>query len=554
MSRLTSRRGALTLNLPIVVAGLIGGAATASGIALTTSSGWLIVRASERPQILTLITIIVGVRTFGLGRPLFRYWERLRSHDEAFRDLADRRAETYAELVPLTPARLGKRGRADLLTGVVDDLTDVVEASVRVTVPLVGALAAGLLAAALTALVSPAVGLVLAGMLLAGALLVWISWRLEARSQDELLAARAEVARVSHLSTSHTRELAAVGGVDTAKGWVRAAHTSRRAAIDRQSRGRALAAGTALVITGLGTLASAAIAVGTDSSIAMKGLLVLAPVATGEALGVIADATRALARAQGSQRRLAHLLDQTPAVRDHDGTTSDDPTPSSVPAPMTSAPRIELVDLTAGWAPGRTDTGPVTTTIEPGERVAVVGPNGAGKSTLLAVLARHLDPSAGRYLVDGVDVTTRPLEEVRSLVAVVDDEPHVFSSTLRENLRLAAPGGTGDDALLAALRAAGLGPWFATLAEGLETRLGADGVGVSGGERARLSIARALASGRPVVLLDEPVAHLDHPTATAVLSDLLATGQDRTLVMVTHHAIGVDGFGRTLDMTKVKVG
>ncbi len=78
---------------------------------------------------------IVGVRAFGMARPAFRYWERLRTHDAALADLAQRRVETYAALIPLTPARLGRRGRADLLTGVVDDLDDIVGAQIRVTVP-----------------------------------------------------------------------------------------------------------------------------------------------------------------------------------------------------------------------------------------------------------------------------------------------------------------------------------------------------------------------------------------------------------------------------------
>ena len=112
----------------VVVAGLLGGAALTAGVALTATSGWLIVRASERPVVLTLLTAIVAVRAFGLARPVFRYWERVRSHDAALDDLAHRRTAVYERLVPLTPARLGTHGRADVLTGVVDDLTDVVAA------------------------------------------------------------------------------------------------------------------------------------------------------------------------------------------------------------------------------------------------------------------------------------------------------------------------------------------------------------------------------------------------------------------------------------------
>ncbi|MEP6632502.1 MAG: ABC transporter ATP-binding protein, partial [Lapillicoccus sp.] len=177
----------------------------------------------------------------------------------------------------------------------------------------------------------------------------------------------------------------------------------------------------------------------------------------------------------------------------------------------------------------------------------VTGPNGGGKSTLVAVLARQLEIAQGQYLVDGVDVRRLPLEEVRGLAAVVDDEPHVFATSLRENLRLALPAAgrdpagepaSGTDGLLVdALRQAGLEAWLNGLPSGLDTRLGTGGRGVSGGERARLSIARAVLSGRPVLLLDEAVAHLDHATADAVLGDLLRTDDGRlpqTIVIVSH--------------------
>ncbi len=94
-----------------VYGGLLGGAATSAGIALTATSGWLIVRASERPVILTLLAAIVAVRAFGMARPFFRYLERLVSHDAALADLAERRSSVYSALVPLTPARLGRRSR-----------------------------------------------------------------------------------------------------------------------------------------------------------------------------------------------------------------------------------------------------------------------------------------------------------------------------------------------------------------------------------------------------------------------------------------------------------
>ena len=183
-------------------AGSLGGIATTSGIALTATSGWLIVRASERPPILLLLTAIVAVRTFGMARPVFRYWERLRSHDVALADLADRRTRAYERLIPLTPARLGRRGRADLLTGIVDDLSDVVDAQVRVTVPVLSAIIAGALAAIVATAILPLAGLVIAAMATATGAIFALGWRLESHSQQTLLAARAEVARVTALVLS----------------------------------------------------------------------------------------------------------------------------------------------------------------------------------------------------------------------------------------------------------------------------------------------------------------------------------------------------------------
>lgn len=520
-----------------IIGGLLGGAATASGIALTATSGWLIVRASEQPVILTLLTAIVGVRTFGIARPLFRYVERLVSHDAALDDLARERTRVYSALVPLTPARLGRRSRSRVLAGVVDDLTDVVDAQVRVTVPVLSSIVAGLVATLLVAWFSPAVGLVLAGLLVAVAATCWLAWLLESRSRDELLEARAEVLRVSDLVARQAGELQAIGAQDTASGWLRDAHEALRAATRQQSRGRALVAAALLVATAVATIAAAFLADPAATGAPVAALLVVVPVAVGDALAPLVDSMRALARAQGSAARLEALLDQEPAVSD----------PVSAGRDAVTGQHVTLEGVAASWTGAGDQLAPTDLTLEPGQRVAVVGPNGSGKSTLLAVLARHLDPSRGRHTVDGVDVRDLPLDEVRRHVAVVDDEPHVFASSVAANVRLAAPEAS-DDGIRTALGRAGLGAWVDALPEGLETRLGTGGRGVSGGERTRLGVARALLADRPLVLLDEPTAHLDHATATAVLDDVLDATDDRAVVLVSHRPEAAERFHRVLDL------
>lgn len=525
-----------------VLGGLLGGAATSAGIALTATSGWLIVRASERPVILTLLAAIVAVRAFGMARPFFRYLERVVSHDAALADLAERRSSVYAALVPLTPARLGRRSRSQVLTGVVDDLTDVVEAQVRVTVPVLSSAVAGLLATALTAWFAPAVGLVVAALLLVLALGCLLAWRVESRSRDELLAARAETARIGDLVARQAGELRAIGAQDAALGWLDDAHEALRVAVRRQSRGRAGVAALILLATAAATVSAAVLVDPSAVGAPVAALLVLVPVAVGEALAPLVDTMRALARAQGSSARLDALLDQEPAVHD-----PERPDPGAGHPRGQHGPHVRLEAASASWTGAADQLAPTDLDLVPGRHVAVVGPNGSGKSTLLALLARTLDVSGGRHTVDGTDVRGRTLADVRADVAVVDDEPHVFATTLAENLRLARPG-ADDAAVRHALGLAGLGAWADELPDGLTTRLGTGGRGLSGGERTRLGVARAVLADRPVVLLDEPAAHLDHPTATAVLDDVLDATRDRSVVLVSHRAEALHRLDAVLDL------
>ncbi|HEY5247867.1 MAG TPA: thiol reductant ABC exporter subunit CydC, partial [Dermatophilaceae bacterium] len=477
-------------NWSIVGAGLLGGIATTSGIALTATSGWLIVRASERPPILLLLTAIVAVRAFGMARPAFRYWERLRSHDVALADLADRRTTAYARLIPLTPARLGRRGRADLLTGVVDDLSDVVDAQVRVTVPVLATLVASATAAIVLAVLSPVAGLVIAAMTILATPILFLGWRLETRSQQSLLQARAELSRVTALVSGNASELQAIGAGDRAQTWLETAHADLCQAAGRQSHGRALAAGLLLLLTAAGTVAMTVTilpGVGTTVSTPVAALLVLTPIALGDAFSTLPDAIRALARSQASAVRLRRLLGQQPAV----SATGVQPVKTTEGIP----PSLSLSRLTAAWTGTAPQVGPLDLRIPPRIRLAITGPNGCGKSTLLAVLARALDPAGGTYRLDDRDAVALELGQSRAMFAVLDDEPHLFASTLRANLGLARPG-SADPELVDALSRAGLTPWFSELGQGLDTVIGTGGRGLSGGERARLGLARALLSKR----------------------------------------------------------
>ncbi|WP_168582566.1 thiol reductant ABC exporter subunit CydC [Gephyromycinifex aptenodytis] len=532
----------------IPTAALIGGLALTSGVALTASSGWLIVAASFRPQILTLMAVIVLVRAFGVARPLLRYVERIRSHDAALAFLAEQRALTYDRLVPLTPARLGRRSRGDLLAGVVDDLDDLANAQVRVAVPIVALLVAGIAAAVLDSIILIHSGLVILSAVCFALLVGVLDWRLELRWQQDVVTARARVGELSTLLGSQGHDLAAIGASDQALGWLADAQVKLQRALTRQAWGRALGVGLSPLVAAAHAVAMAFVVqpwVAAGMATPLAALLVLTPIALGEVVSGVPDAVGALARAQGSARRLDALLAQEPAVAD-----ADVPAPEPGTSPVLAAaqpPAVVTRELSASWDRTRPAVHLADLDVTPGSFVGIIGPNGCGKSTLLAVLARHLDPRTGTYRVGDVDALATPPAAVRTQLAIVDDETHVFASTVRENLRLASPAAP-DEAILRALRLAGLSPWFETLPTGLDERLGANGRGVSGGERARLGLARALVSERPVLLLDEPVAHLDHPSAVAVLGDLLEARHGRSVVLVTHRSEGLSEADTVIDL------
>src|SRR6185437_5676096 len=216
-------------------------------------------------------------------------------------------------------------------------------------------------------------------------------------------------------------------------------------------------------------------------------------------------------------------------------------------------PTFELRDVTVRYASGRHPVlQHVDLRLDPGCHLAVVGPSGAGKTTLGHLLLRFVDAEAGECSVDGRDVRGLDPDGVRRLVAWAPQDPHVFRATVAANLRLARPDAS-DAELAAVLGRLGLGTWLAGLPHGLATVLWERGVSVSGGERQRLGVARALLADRPVLLLDEPTAHLDPAGATVVRQAVLEAATGKTVVWITHRDADLAAFECVVTMDRGRV-
>lgn len=515
---------------------LLGALSSASGVALTATAGWLITRASEQPPVLHLMVAIVGVRLFGLARPVLRHAERVLSHDVVLRELAERRARVFADLVPLVPGRLGPR-RGDLLTSVVDDVDALLDDRLRVRQPLVTAALVGAGAALLTGVVAPVAGVVVGSVAAAGGLAYVLARRGSATAEPQLIAHRAALgSRVEEL-VHGVRELEQWGATDRALATVRTESDALARAVRRSAR--SVAAGAALTATaaGLGVVAVAALVDPATLSPALLALLLLVPLALADTTGALADAGALSVRSGAARQRLARLATTAPAVAD-----------PTRPEPIPATYDLALHDAALGW----TDRAVLRLddfTVRPGEHLGITGPSGSGKSTLAATLVRFIDPVAGEALMGGTDLRRLSLDDVRGRVGLVDDDPHVFASTVAENVRLARPGAS-DEEVGAALTRARLGSWVAALPDGIHTHVGAGSREVSGGERARLALARSLLADPPVLVLDEPTAHLDGPTARAVADEMLesAARVGRSVVWIAHGTVGLDAMDRVVSL------
>jgi ABC-type transport system involved in cytochrome bd biosynthesis fused ATPase/permease subunit len=250
-------------------------------------------------------------------------------------------------------------------------------------------------------------------------------------------------------------------------------------------------------------------------------------------------AARELSRTLASGRRIFELTDRDPTIVDP---------ANAVPPPPKHAP-IELDRVTVRYAGEEAPAlRRVSLRIEPGERVALLGPAGSGKTTVTKLLLRFLDPVAGRVTVAGRDVREFRQADVRRMFALAGQDAHVFHATIRANLALARPDAAEAD-LWHALDRARLGDWVASLPDGLDTLVGEEGTELSGGQRQRLTLARALLADTPVLLLDEPTAHVDAETAEELVRDVFDATRGTTVLLVTHRPEGLELADRVIRLT-----
>jgi len=527
----------------LALASLLGALATGCGVALTTTAAWLISRAAQHPPVLTLMVAAVAVRTFGVGRGLTRYAERLVSHDATLRVVTQLRTRLFAALVPLAPVGLAGQRSGDLLSRLVADVDAVQDVYVRAFVPAVAAVVVGSAAVAFTAVLLPAAAITLAAALLLGGVAVpCVVVAADRAATRRTAVARGVVASEVVDLLEGAAELIAFDAMDAAL--LRIEHADRQlAALEKRSAaGLALGSGLSVLAGGFGLWAAFVIGIPAVRSGALSGVLLAVVVLLAwSSPDVVADLPalgQHLSRARQSALRMLQLVHlPSPVVE------------PVHPVPCPSHPTsVKLSGVSARYSSDRPAAlSDVDLELRPGRRIVVTGESGAGKSTLVAVLLRFLDLETGVMTIDGVDVRAMSSDDVRRVIGCCEQEPHLFDSTIRANVLIGRPNAT-ESQVRAAVSRAGLAQWIDALPHGLDTRVGDGGAEVSGGERRRIALARALLADFPILLLDEPTEGLDEVAASAMIAEILRPDDKRAVLLVTHRLAGTDGADQILTL------
>ncbi|MEV8615606.1 thiol reductant ABC exporter subunit CydC [Amycolatopsis sp. NPDC051373] len=491
-------------------AALLAAGAEISGLALTGTAAWLLMRAAERPPLAALTVAIVAVRVFALARGGLRYAERLAGHEVVLRYLGALRARVYGALVP---RRVAEHSGADLVTRLVSDVDAVQDAVLRLALPAAVAGIVGLALTVVTAFVSlSAAAVLVAGLLIAGGLLPWLAARVTAKSQALTSPARQELAERTVELVTGRHELVAHGAEPQA---TKAAETviNGIAARARSVSTRLSTLTAAGAFIQLATIAAVALLAG--ANLPVTAALTLAVLALFEiVLPLIAAAQRA-PELRTSWGRVRELLANTPPE-----------TPEH-----TGPGHLKLENVTVRYPGRRPALEGIDLDLPPGARLGVLGPSGAGKTTLLHVLLGFTPPTSGQATVDGHPIHGPSPEVVSGALA----DAHVFADTVRENLLIASPSATDEDL------------HSACTVTDLDVPLDRDATTLSGGQRQRLVLTRTVLSAPPVLVLDEPVEGLDETHGDEVLARVLANAEG-TVVLVTHRPEHLAGFDHVLSL------
>lgn len=528
----------------MALAVLLGLLTIVSNVGLMATSAWLISIAAISDTIAAFGVSVVGVRFFGIARGVFRYLERLVSHDVTFKLLQELRIWFYKVIEPLAPAGLSEHRSGDLLGRAVADVETLQEFYIRVIAPTLVAISAVLLMGIFTAAYNPLITLTLFFFFaLAGLGLPYLILQLSEAVGAQFVASRAQLTATLVDSIQGLPDLLANGAEQRQIAAVQQASNQFDDAQLKFVKIEALQLALGSLISNIAMWAVIIVAFPLVQGVNLA-TLALGAFASFEALLPLSVMVRYLSSTRGAANRVYELADQEVIVP----VTGEKPSSDS-----RGSTSLDIQGLQFSYQGGTNNVlEDVSFSLKEGEHLAVVGSSGVGKSTLHRLLLKFWPVSPNMIELNGQDIAFAEPEWVRKQFAVVPQSTYLFNDTIRRNLLLANPQAS-EARLLQALELAQLHSFVEKLEHGLDTRIGEQGVRLSGGERQRLALARAWLKDAPFVLLDEPTANLDAVTERDIMRTVSTALRSRSVLLITHRLVHLVSFDQIIVLEQGRI-
>ena len=535
----------LFLGLVLMITGL------ASSIGLLTTSGWFLA-ATAIAGLGTLFNFFypsASVRGLAIGRTLFRYFEKLVTHDATFRILAKLRVQVFEKIIPLSPAVLNRYRNSDLLNRLVSDVDTLDSLYLRLIAPFITAIFVILAMCIGLSFVNAPLALGLgASLLLLVFVIPTVFYQLGKKFGDKLVHSRA-LYRTQFLEFIQAQaELLLFNAEDKLKDNMAKTEANWQADQQKETNLSGFSTALSLFLNGLIIAAmlwfSSQAEFGNDEyRMAFIALFTFAALASFEILMPLGSASLHIGQVIASAERVTDIIEQQPLVTfngkaelDQNATTLIEAKDLSFTYPERQNRALENLNLT----------------IQKGKKVAILGKTGSGKSTLLQLLVRNYDANQGQLFLAGKPIADYAEDTLRSQFCFLTQRVHVFSDTLRQNLQFASAVNIPDEKMIEVLNQVGLGKLLEQ-EQGLDIWLGDGGRPLSGGEQRRLGLARILLNDAPILLLDEPTEGLDRETERQILRLILAHAENKTLIMVTHRLTAIEQFDELCVIDEAKL-
>ena len=535
----------LFLGLVLMITGL------ASSIGLLTTSGWFLA-ATAIAGLGTLFNFFypsASVRGLAIGRTLFRYFEKLVTHDATFRILAKLRVQVFEKIIPLSPAVLNRYRNSDLLNRLVSDVDTLDSLYLRLIAPFITAIFVILAMSVGLSFVNTPLALGLGvSLLLLVFVIPTVFYQLGKKFGDKLVHSRA-LYRTQFLEFIQAQaELLLFNAEDKLKDNMAKTEANWQADQQKEANLSGFSTAFSLFLNGLIIAAmlwfSSQAEFGNDEyRMAFIALFTFAALASFEILMPLGSAFLHIGQVIASAERVTDIIEQQPLVTfngkaefDQNATTLIETKDLSFTYPERQNRALENLNLI----------------IQKGQKVAILGKTGSGKSTLLQLLVRNYDANQGELFLAGKPIADYSEDTLRSQFCFLTQRVHVFSDTLRQNLQFASAVKISDEKMIEVLNQVGLGKLLEQ-EQGLDIWLGDGGRPLSGGEQRRLGLARILLNDAPILLLDEPTEGLDRETERQILRLILAHAENKTLIMVTHRLTAIEQFDELCVIDEAKL-